>query len=180
MKTVLINPAPHGHGPYIVALLYGKELAEQLREKENIRFLVPHLYRKELPDGKTLQEKILGVDQFGNDKTMLDNILLDNELGNLLNELTFTGDNYGKRLELILEKQEKVEEKVKRYLDGKIEAKSLSGEQVMIKGDNIFFEISHNPIVKTKINYKYMTTIVPFSKLKIFFPEIFSTIIGFL
>ena len=167
VQTILINPAPHGNGPYIVAADYAQEFASRVEGFGDAFLLVPHIYRKSVlcPDGiaRSVQAKILACDQFPH---LRKRILLSDPLGDVLDSLNYRGQGtYGDRLATILASQSRAEQDWNRLLNGRLLTRNLDGEEVVIDGRDVAIEIGHNPIVLTEGRRKYLTTIAPFSLL---------------
>ena len=92
-------------------------------------------------------------------------ILFDKFHGEILKELFFDSGHYQKNLEFLLEQQPKLEERLRDYLSGNLRLIDFEEKEVLIDGERVLFEISHNPRVATGYKNSFYTTIAFFSEL---------------
>jgi len=159
----MIGTFAHGNGPYSRVLDLGIAINDELerRKLDRLPIIMPLVYGER--QKKIMQEEI---ESLGKDfSKMQDEILLDEFYGDILNELFFKGGNYQENLELLIEKQPKQEETLRDYLSGILTLKTFDGREERVLGENVEFEISHNPRVATKYPLSFYTTIGYFSEI---------------
>ncbi len=147
----MITTFAHGNGPYSRIIDLGLAINERLDER--LPIIVPLVYGDR-------QKKIIS-ESFGEN----DLILFDEFYGDILNELFFKKGHYQRSLEFLLENQPRLEEKLRDYLSGTLRTHTFDGREVLVNGDDVAFEISHNPRVATGYEKSFHTTIGFFSEI---------------
>lgn len=161
MAIILTNFA-FGNGPYARAIDLAIDINQELvrRGDEKHQILVPWVYGER-------QKRIIEEDfgsRFGKYVTRED-IILDKTLGGFLSDIFYKGTNYQEDLENIIKTQERSETGFNERLKERFTAVDLAGNEVQVNGDDIVFEVSHNPKVVTDLELSYYTTIAPFSEI---------------
>lgn len=159
----MIATFAHGNGPYARTMDLGIAINDELegRGEGRLPIIMPLVYGDR-------QIRIMGeeIEALGKSPNkMWDEILLDEFYGGILKELFFKAGHYQENLELLLEKQPALEEKLRDYLAGTLEVKTLDGQERRVEGREVEFEISHNPRVATGYKNSFYTTIGFFSEI---------------
>jgi hypothetical protein len=158
-KYIILNFL-HGNSPY----LRTTELAlavNDLLEKSGIeRFgiIVPWVYK--------IRQRGIMMHNFKHIiKKHPNELLLDENLGKLLESIFYNGGSYEDWLRNFLAGHKKAEEKIHAYLSGGIKAKSFSGIETKIKKNDIEMEINRCPIVDFGIRPSYYTSFAYYSDI---------------
>ena len=149
--THIITTFAHGNGPYSRTI--DLALAVNQRLKEKMPIVVPLVYGDR-------QKKIIKEEHGESDL-----ILFDEFYGKILYELFFKTGNYQENLEFLLKNQPSLEERLRNYLSGTLRTKTFDGKEVLVKGSDVSFELSHNPRVATGYENSFYTTIGFFSQI---------------
>lgn len=159
MKFALLG-FPHGNGPYMRAADLVIALNKLLKDSndEQFKIIMPLLY-----EGR--QQKILLEEYKNIINENEDLILLDSKYGEFQNEILYKEGDYNKHLELFVNNQESIEQKINNHLSGKIKLKNLNGKEIIVNANDIELEVNHNPRFKTNIEKSVYTTIAYFSEI---------------
>jgi len=156
----MITTFAHGNGPYSrmvdLALAVNEEFEK--RKWDKVPIVVPLVYGNK-------QKRIMQEDFGEVIRENPDLILLDEFYGGILSEMFYKAGHYQENLEFLIENQAKLEMKLRDYLSGTLKVETFVGEQKSVNGDDIEFEISHNPRVATGYENSFYTSIVHFSEL---------------
>ncbi len=161
--TILTNFA-FGNGPYARAIDLAIDINSELVRKGDRKhqILVPWVFSLYGDRQRRIIEEEFSA-QFGKVITRED-IILDKELGEFLGNIFYKGKDYQEDLANLVTNHAKNEQGFNERLKGKFKAVDLAGNEVTVNGDDIAFEVSHNPKVSTELKSFY-TTIAPFSEI---------------
>jgi len=122
VEKIFINPC-HGNEPYILAASIAQGIAEKIPGSANSRpiIVVPLLYGKK-------QARIMSEEGL-----MKENVLLDEELGNIYRTFTFKDGDFTQNIDDLLAKQQEAERGIRNHLRNKygtVDLEINAGSQV--------------------------------------------------
>lgn len=150
----------HGNGPFCRTIDLGLAINDEFERRgfSRMPIIVPLVYGDR--QRRIMMEDFGAV--LGKDPEA---ILLDGFHGDILNQLFFKGGSYQRNLELLLENQPRLEDRLEDYLNSVLELETFDGREIKIRGGEVEFEISHNPRVATGYDNSFYTTIGYFSEI---------------
>jgi hypothetical protein len=158
-KYIILNFL-HGNSPYLRTAELALAVNDMLEEKGFERFgiIVPWVY-------KIRQREIMRQNFRRVIKKHPNELLLDENLGGLLEPIFYNGENYEEWLRNFLANHKTAEEKIRAYLSDGITAKNFFGIETKVEKNNIEMEINRCPIVDFGIRPSYYTSFAYYSDI---------------
>jgi len=154
MDKLIATNFAYGTGPYLrtvdLAIAFNEELEKAGRARMAI--LVPWVYAERQ---KRVMEEAFGP----HDRKYPGEILLDAELGALLNSIFYIGNrSYETALRQWIGTYRTVSQAANAHLSGSIAAETLGGEKIIVSGKNIALELNRSPRIRYDVAPAYFTS----------------------
>jgi len=144
MKTneLIVTNFAYGTGPYLrtteLAIAFNAELEQ--RGHERLRVIIPWVYGE--------KQRSIMLEEFAeHDVKYPGELLLDEKLGSLLKEIFYGDNTYEEALSKWVANHDKLSDRIREHLQGKIHVETLGGKKSVVDGQNIVLELNRSPRV---------------------------------
>lgn len=150
-KYIILNFL-HGNGPYLRTTEMAVAVNDILEKKglPRLGIIVPWVY-------KLRQHDLVWQNFAAVIRRDPNEILLDENLGGLLEPLFYNENRYEDSLRKLLAGAGSIEEGIEQYLAGGLRVKNLLGQEERVRAADIVMEINRCPLVSFKIKLSYYT-----------------------
>ena len=149
MKYIILNFA-YGFGPFLRTTELALAINDILEQKglERLGVIIPWVYGE--------KQKRIMQEEFGSIiRKNPDQLVLDNNLGQMLGSIFYGDQGYEESLRYYLANIKKIENKIKDYFADGLMVQNFAGLPVQIKSSQIAFCISRAPRVNFPIEFSY-------------------------
>lgn len=149
---IVLNFA-YGTGPYLrtteLAIAFNAELENQGRKRLNV--IIPWVYGEK-------QRRIMCEEFATHDAKYPGELLLDSQLGALLNEVFYGDNTYEEALKKWIANHDSVSDRIHTHLSGPVKVETLDGKNMEVDARGIVLELNRSPRVLYGVAPTYSTT----------------------